>query len=112
MPLSSLIEREFGIKTGSRENPLVNEVGITAIRVLPNNPNRLAWIFINLSANLIYLGFSPDTSTSKGILIGANGGTASMFYKEDFELVAQEVYAIAAGAASDIYVVETVIEGE
>lgn len=112
MPLSSLIEREFGVKTGSRENPITDSVGITAARVLPNNPNRLGWILVNLSVNLLYLGFSPDVSSSKGIQVGSNGGMASMVYKEDFELAAQEVYAVAAGANSAIYVVETFIVGE
>ena len=112
MSLSTLIEREFGVKTGSSENPITDSVGLTAARVLPNNPNRLGWILVNLSVNLIYLGFSPDVSTSKGIQVGANGGMTSMMYREDFELTAHEVYAIAAGANSAIYVVETLIVGE
>ena len=112
MSLSTLIEREFGVKTGSRENPITDSVGVSAARVLPNNPNRLSWVIVNLSANIVYLAFSPDVSSSKGILLSANGGIGSMIYKEDFELVAREVYAVASAAASAIYVVETIIEGE
>lgn len=112
MSLSKLIEREFGVKTGSRENPLVSSVGTSASQVLPNNPNRLGWVIVNLSANTIYLAFTPDVSNSKGIILSPGGGIASMIYREDFELVARGVYAIASGASSAVYALEVVIEGE
>jgi hypothetical protein len=107
MPLADLLLRQFGVKTEPVENPLgVTSIGTTAERILSNNPNRLAWIVINLSANIVYLALKSDVSSSKGIRLNANGGEASMIWSEDFQAVSYEVYAVASGASSAIYVLE------
>jgi hypothetical protein len=96
----------FGFRTRLIENPLVSSVGTSAAKVLNNNPDRIGWLIINLSANTLYIAYSPDVSSSKGIQIAANGGTASSIVTEDGEAVANEVWAVATGANSSIYVVE------
>jgi hypothetical protein len=96
----------FGFKTRAIVNPLVASVGTTAVKVLNNNPDRIGWLIVNLSANTIYIAYGPDVSSTKGISIALNGGTASSVVSEDGEAVTYEVWAVAAGADSAIYVVE------
>jgi hypothetical protein len=98
--------KEFGFKTRAIENPLVASVGTTAVKVLNNNPDRIGWLIENLSANTIYIAYGPDVSSTKGIQIAANGGSASSVVSEDGEAVAYEVWAVATGASSAIYVLE------
>jgi len=64
------------------------------------------WLVVNLSVNVVYIGFDSDVSATKGIWLDANGGWASMAVDEDGEAVAYGVHALATGAASAVYVLE------
>ena len=108
MTLAELIDKKFGVKTTHRINPVTDTVGTSATRILGNNPNRLAWLVVNLSSNTVYLGFDRDVSPNKGIFLSPNGGSCQMLYDEDFHSVGYEVFA-KADAESKIYVVEIVI---
>jgi len=108
MTLKELLDQQFKVKTDSIANPVTNSVGAAATRVLGNNPNRLAWVFINLSANTIYLEFSRDVGAARGILVSPNGGSAMMVWNEDFELTGYEVWGLAPAGASTCYVLEVV----
>jgi len=101
--LSELVYEKFGIRTRAKVNPVTASLGTTATLVLKSNPNRLAWILINLSANVIYLGFSRDVSSTKGIRLNANGGLTSMIWDEDFDITGWEIYGVATGADSAIF---------
>jgi len=109
MTLKDLLEQQYKVKTRLVINPLgVTSVGITVSQLLPNNPNRLAWMLVNLSANDLYIAFERDVSVNKGIYLSPTGGSVKFLWSEDFELVGYEVYAIATGATSAIYLVEVV----
>lgn len=110
--LQRLIEREFGVKTTCNINPVVGAVGVIPILVLQNNPNRLAWTFLNLSAGWLSLGFDRDVSNTYGIYIASGGGGINFLWKEEFELVGWQLFAVAQNAASPIYVVEIVATSE
>lgn len=97
-------EKRFGFPTRAVENPVVAAVGVTVVKILRNNPDRVFWIVVNLSANVVYVALSEDVSATKGIRLDANGGFTSMSVEEDGEAVAYDVYALATGAASAIYV--------
>ena len=106
--LSDYIEQRLGTRTKSFENRLVSSIGTTAARVFPGDPDRLAWIFVNLSANAIYLVPGNDPSSTKGIYVAPNGGSVAMSADEDYELVGREFYGVAAGAGSNVYTLEVV----
>lgn len=110
MDLAGLLLERFKCKTRAVENPLVTAVGTTAILVLANNPNRLAWVIVNLSANTLYLALGNDVSATKGVLLAPNGGSASMVWDEDFQTVGWAVWGVAAGANSAIYCMEVVTQ--
>lgn len=105
--LSDLLTRQFQVKTRPNVNPLVAAVGVAAIPVANNNPDRVGLTFINLSVNVIYVSPDPNVSAAIGIRLDANGGQLTLVWWEDFELVGHEWYAIAAGANSAFYTLET-----
>jgi len=104
--LSEWIEKQYGVKTRSIENPVTDLIGTTAAIVIRQNPDRFAWLLVNLSANTVYVAFTPDVSSSKGIRLAANGGSVTFLAEEDLELVTREAWAVATAANSAIYVLE------
>ena len=98
--------KRFGFPTRLIENPLITALGLTVDAILAPNPDRVFWLIVNLSVNVVYIAFDRDVSAAKGIWLDANGGWASMAVDEDGEAVAYGVYGLATGAASAIYVLE------
>lgn len=105
MAASRLIREWLKSDTRVLINPVTGQVGTTVTQVLRGNPDRLLWIFVNLGANDVYLGFDQDVSPTRGILVASGGGAARAWWREDGELVIHPVYAIASTAAADVYVV-------
>ena len=104
MSLASVLQTLFGVRTRAEINPLVSSIGTSAVQVLPNDPDRLAYSVVNLSSNIIYVGLDSSVSSSRGIRLDANGGECSMLFDEDFQTTGYELWAVSAGAASAIYV--------
>lgn len=110
MNVAELIEKRFGMRTRATRNPLVNEINIAVTALLPNNPSRLGWIAVNLSANNIYLALDRDVGADHGILLSPNGGSLAMIYDEDFEAACWAVFGSATVDNSDIFVIEVLID--
>ena len=98
--------KRFGFPTRAVENPVTDSIGTSAEEILRNNPDRVFWLVVNLSSNVVYVALSEEVSATHGIRLDANGGWASMSVEEDGEAVAYAVHAKATGAASAIYVLE------
>ena len=111
MNVSEILEKKFGVLSGAKENPIVDEVTTTVVMVLGNNPNRLAYTIVNLSDTDCFMAFDTNVSSTHGILLTANGGSMSLRIEEDFELTCWAVYGISTAANKDIYVIETEIVG-
>lgn len=109
--LKELLEKQFGVRTFHRINRDTTAVGVTVQRVLRNSPNRVAAVLVNLSANTIYISPDGSPSSTRGIRLGANGGSLILKWDEDFSMCGYEWNAIASAAASDIFIVETIILG-
>lgn len=108
MSLDALIATVLKVKTRPVENRLTASVGTSAVEILGNDPNRLAFTVINLSANILYICPGRDPSSSKGIVLAPNGGSASATWSEDFHTVGVSWFALASGAASAVYTLEEV----
>lgn len=109
MNVADLIQKRFGILTRANPNPLVEEVMIARTQLLRNNPNRLAWIAVNLSPQNIWLALDMEVGEDHGILLTPNGGSVSFIYEEDFEACCWEVFAVAGADNSDIFILEILI---
>lgn len=110
MRTADLINKRFGVNTRAQANPLVAAVGTSITKILPNNPNRLSAVIVNLSANNLYISWDNEPASDHGIFLAPNGGVFTMNVDEDFELVCWEVNAIASGVGSAIFVEEVVID--
>ena len=113
MPLADLLMERFKVKTRAVENPAgITHLGVTAEIVLANNPNRLAFTIINLSANVVYVSLTSDVSATvgaeQGIRLDANGGSFTCIWDEDFQMTAWAWWGIATAHPSQIYVLEVV----
>ncbi len=106
--LSELLESLYGVKTTYRVNPNISTVGVTASKLLNNNPNRVSFIIVNMSVNSLYISPTIDVSSTKGIYIAPNGGFASFQWDRDFELVSQEWWCIGGAAGTTLYVLENI----
>ncbi len=113
MPLADLLLERFKVKTRPRRDPLnVSPIGINPVIVLPNNPNRLGFIIMNLSANVVYLDLeqvvNAGAGTEVGLRLDANGGFISMIWDEDFQMVAWAWWAVSAAANTRLVILEVV----
>jgi len=97
-------------KVGFPSRPIINPVTDTVLTtptlILRNNPDRIFWLVVNLSANNGYLGWDTLVSSTRGLLVAANGGFVSASIEEDGELVIQEVYAVNLAAQGTYMIVE------
>lgn len=105
-----MLEREYGINTRMQRNFLTDVVGVLPIRVLSNNPDRLAWTIINLSGSDIALNFDRNVAALNCILLGSGGGGVNFVWHEEFELVGTEVWALAPLAGCNILALEIIAE--
>jgi|GEM_PF-6001430 len=108
--LSEYVEKEFGVKTVTKTNPITDSIKTTPTKVLGNNPDRLAAIIINLGDYTVYLSPRNDVSSTKGIKLSKSGGTLILNAKDDLELVGYEWWGIADGGNSTIFVLEVEAE--
>jgi len=108
--LSEFVEKEFGVKTNTKINPITDTVETSATQILKNNPDRLAAIIINLGINPIYVSPYADVSRFKGIRIGPNGGSLILNAKEDLELVGYEWWAVAETSSCKVFIMEVEAE--
>jgi len=106
--LAEYIRKKFGVATFVEENPVTDTVGTTVTQIVKNNPDRLALIITNLSANNVYIGWFRDVSANKGVFLAPNGGQVVFLADEDLELVGYEFFAVATAAASKIFVFELI----
>ena len=108
--LSNLLLEKFKIKTHSLVNPLVAAVGVDAIPIALNHPDRVGMVIVNLSVNILYISPLPTVAAAAGIRIAPNGGAVSMTWDVDFELVSHDWYGIATGAGSAVFISEIIGE--
>lgn len=84
----------------------VVSVGVTQVQVLTPNPERVFALLVNLSPNLIYLGYDESVGSARGIFIAANGGSYEVNIEEDLVIPTFEHFAVSTGVTSNLYVTE------
>jgi len=98
--------KRLGFKTRLIVNPVTDTVATTSTEILRNNPDRIFWLVVNLSANNGYTGWDNLVSATRGLLVAANGGFVSANIEEDGELAIYPVYAVNLNAAGTYMIVE------
>jgi len=111
LALHEMLEALYGVKSRKRVNYLVAQVEDEPTRILPGDPNRLSFVFVNLSANPMYIAPQRNlthTPATVGIYIAPTGGSIILQWDRDFELVSEEWWAISTIAASPCYILENI----
>ena len=72
--------------------------------LLGGDPERVLVFILNLSANSVFAGLRNSVSSTNGILLAASGGNVSFNAVEDGTLPTRQFFVVAAGAASQLYV--------
>lgn len=102
----TLLENIFGVKTRPVVNRTADNVGVTVIKIATEDHNRVSILICNLSVNALYVSPFPNVAVGTGIYVAPNGGNLVLQWDRDFQTTTHELYAIASGAASVIFVLE------
>jgi len=102
--LSEYLIKRFGIDLVAEFPPFKITISTTPTEIVKSNPDRLQITFMNLSANVVYLGVDETVSVGNGLYLDSNGGSITLLAEEDGDLVGYSWYGVA-GASSDIYVI-------
>jgi hypothetical protein len=109
--LAEYIEKKYGMKVRAVLNPLnVEKIGTSLTQALPNNPDRLFVLIVNLGSYDIYLAWDKLASTTHGVYVNKLGGNLILTADDDLELVGYEMWGIASGGESDVYILTLVGE--
>jgi len=110
MALHRFVEKKFGVAT--RAYPIADPTSCatTVTSILPNNPDRLSYILVNLGDYPMYVAWDRDVGSDHGVYVAPNGGSFSLIADEDGELVGYELFGIAITDATDIFTMVTEAE--
>ena len=109
--LQGLLDARFGIKTETRDNPVTATAGTGRTLVLRANPSRIAFTITNLGTNFVFLWSDAEVSSTRGVRINGNGGSAQVLFDEDFARVGYNWFVIADTGTSAISIQEVLIGG-
>lgn len=104
--LAKYVEKRWGVKSHSTENPVTDTALAGVTQILQNNPDRFEAIIINYDAVLMRLAPSQGVSATHGIPLDPAGGFAVINADDDGESVGYEWFVYSA-AGGTIYVLET-----
>ncbi|MBA7547902.1 hypothetical protein ES705_40343 [subsurface metagenome] len=106
--LAEYVERHWGVKSRSIENPVTADAAAGVTQILLNNPDRFEAIVVNYDTKLMRLAPSRDVSATLGIPLDPAGGFAVITADDDGESVGYEWYVwTETGGTDNIYVLET-----
>ncbi|MBA7570812.1 hypothetical protein ES708_12565 [subsurface metagenome] len=106
--LAEYVEKRWGVKTRSIENPVTKDAAAGKTQVLKNNPDRFEAIVVNYDTKLMRLAPSHDVSATRGIPLDPAGGFAVITADDDGESVGYEWFVwTETGGTDNIYILET-----
>ncbi len=102
------LRKKFGGNFREQESTPV--IGAAAAQVVGNNPDRLALLVVVLGANTLFAGLLQTVSANNGIQVAPNGGSLSLLVDEDFTFCTRQLFAVAPGGNTQLYVLELIRE--
>lgn len=99
------VEAEFGGPCTEEETEVA--VDTTVTKLIDNNPERVSLSIINVGNDTLYVLFDDGVSSTRGIVLNANGGLLSLNVRDDQMMSTRRWYGIAGSSSTDVLVVET-----
>jgi hypothetical protein len=90
------------------ENESNVSVGTSLTTLANNNPDRVGLVFVNNGAADVLIGLTSAITSTIGIRLTANGGSASLTIRDDFTLCARQWSAISSAPGNSVYVLEII----
>ncbi len=109
MTLQQLLIAQFGVSSSDLRESFPT-VGTSSTLILPNDPNRVGFIVVNLSTNTCYLGMANAVTSTTGAALGGNSSFTST-WRDDFNTVGFQRYAISPSGSASFYVAEIILTG-
>lgn len=88
--LRSVLDRKWGVATTTQSSKPGDNIGGGSQVIFKQNGNRLAAVFVNLSALNVFLAPLLPATTAFGIWIPPYGGSLVLLADEDFDLTGYE----------------------
>ena len=110
LALHEMIDALFGIRTHHYINRERATAMIATTLLVPSDPKRLCLTIFNLSAGTIYILPRNSVSVTEGVRLAASGGSVSLVWDRDFELVAMPWYCMGTADNLALTVLEVVAE--
>jgi len=101
------VAREYGRPCETREVAVVLVAAAAPVQVLPNDPNRMAWIVWNLGAGAAQVGPTSAVGALFGSNVAAAGGMVGASVREDGELPSRVLWGFST-VGTTLYILETV----
>lgn len=103
--LSQLIQERFGVTTRTDINPQTDSIGTSVTELLRQDPQRLGFTIQNNSSNILYVLPDRGVSATKGIRLGASGGSVSVSYDTDFDVVGEAWYGLGSASSTTMTII-------
>lgn len=107
---SDFITHMYGLTSTNTQRPTNPTVGTTATRLFANAPARFSLLCCNLSTNLCYANTVATVSATNGFLLSTGGGCFQTDAKDDLLLPTNEWWFVCAGASSQLYCLESLLQ--
>ena len=108
--LDRLIESELGVKVDPVLDPVVSAIGTSSTGFLKNSPDRLGFLLANLGSYPIFIRPGELATTTNGLRLDANGGSAFFWWREDLQIVGWNWEAIASGGSTAIFTLDLIAD--
>lgn len=104
MTTADLIAKMYGVKTYQSTIANNDTVQTTPTQIVSNDPGALQMTLINLGANDMYIWVDESVSSTKGILIAANGGSYEINFTTYMKMPTYSWWGVAPAGATAIAV--------
>jgi hypothetical protein len=101
---AELARERFKGTTVLREH--TENVQLSKRAVVRNNPRRVMLTIQNIFSTDVYFSFNPNATATSAMILPGNGGTISLSYEEDGEIVTYELYAFTSGGDGYLHIWE------
>lgn len=106
-PLSHLSERVYDRKTTIKHSNV--DCGLTPTRIVEANPNRVMLQIHNPDPDYVHVAWDGNVTTTGDIMLSPQGGTLTLTFQEDGEVVGYEVWGVATPASAVVTVTEVIV---
>lgn len=100
MNTQDVIDKLYGVRTYENQEALNTAIGDIPAAIVSNDPGALQLTIVNLGNSDMYLWIDESVSTSKGILIAANGGAYEIDITRQMLLPTKSWFAVCASGNS------------